>query len=255
MHFERQPRWPPLRRLTWTSCATLALAVTVASHGAAEPGRWASIGPARVTAPPLSTLGSYNAVGRITAIAVHPTNSRIIYVGSAGQLGHEGCGVWKTTDGGQTWTPISDQLPTLSIGAIAIDPTNSKTIWVGTEIGVYRTTDGGATWAPYGIGLPLVRVTDIQISTNASAVRVSTYGRGVWEIYPNSESAVANGNGDFDRNKVIDFFDVASFAARMGSTPSATNNLVYDSLIDLNGSASLDETNLGLLLAKFGSTP
>ena len=48
---------------------------------------------------------------------------------------------------------------------------------------------------------------------------------------------------------------MASLGARMGSTPAATNNLAYDSSSDLNGSATLDETDLGLLLAKFGSTP
>jgi hypothetical protein len=106
----------------------------------------------------------------------------------------------------------------------------------------------------------MVRVTDIQISANGSLVRVSTYGRGVWEIYPNSEPAVAAGSGDFDRGKVIDFFDLTSLAARMGSDPDATTNLVYDSSLDLNTAVpsgktktTIDETDLAALVAKFGS--
>jgi len=169
--------------------------------------------------------------------------------------------VFKTTDGGNTWTAFHGNgtgfdLPNVPVFVLRYDPsdTTDQTIWVGTELGVYRTTDGGNTWAPYGTGLPAVRVTDIRISSNGSLVRISTYGRGVWEIYPHSEPAVANGSGDFDRTKVIDFFNVASLAARMGSTPSAVNNLVYDSAVDLDGTSTIDDADVAALMAKFGST-
>ncbi len=178
-------------------------------------------------------------------------------------IGH----LYKTTDRGATWTPFHGNgtgfdLPNIPVYVIKYDPTDTtdQTIWLGTELGVYRTTDGGNTWAPYGLGLPLVRVTDIQISNNGSLVRVSTYGRGVWEIYPNSEPAVASGSGDFNRTKVIDFFSLASLAARMGADPDATTNLVYDSSLDLNTAiptgktkTTIDETDLSALVAKFGS--
>ncbi|HEY6910398.1 MAG TPA: hypothetical protein VI356_13560 [Myxococcales bacterium] len=169
--------------------------------------------------------------------------------------------LFKTTDGGTTWTPFHGNgtgfdLPNFPVYVLRYDPTDTtdQTLWVGTEFGLYRTTDGGATWAPYDIGLPAVRVTDIRISRNGSVVRVSTYGRGIWEIHPNSEPAVANGSGDFNRSKVIDFFNMASLAARMGSTPAATNNLVYDSAVDMDGNSTIDETDLTALVAKFGST-
>ena len=147
-------------------------------------------------------------------------------------------------------------LPNFPVYAIRYEPsdTTDQTIWAGTEFGLYRTTDGGNTWAPYGIGLPATRVTDVRISRNGSLVRVSTYGRGVWEIYPNSETPVAAGTGDFDRTKVIDFFNLASLAARMGSTPSVTANLNYDSAVDLDGTATIDDADLAALTAKFGST-
>ena len=91
-------------------------------------------------------------------------------------------------------------------------------------------------------------------------MRVSTYGRGVWEIYPNSEPALAAGSGDFDRNKVVDYFDLSSLTARMGSDPDVTTNLVYDSSVDLDTTipsgktkTTIDETDLAALVAKFGS--
>jgi hypothetical protein len=178
--------------------------------------------------------------------------------------------IFKTIDGGNTWTPFHGNgtlnpaggptatfdLPNFPVYVMRYDPsdTTDQTIWVGTEFGVYRTTDGGATWAPYGTGLPAVRITDIRISRNGSLVRVSTYGRGVWEIYPNSEPAVAVGTGDFNRTKVIDFFNLASLAARMSATPSTTNNLVYDSAVDLDGTSTIDDADVSALTAKFGST-
>ncbi|HMC69206.1 MAG TPA: hypothetical protein VKJ07_08645, partial [Mycobacteriales bacterium] len=203
------------------------------------------------------------AVGCSTSVA-SPTCDPAVLIPPA--VGH----LFKTIDGGNTWTAFHGNgtpnpaggpgatfdLPNFPVYVIRYDPsdTTDRIIWVGTEFGVYRTTDGGSTWAPYGTGLPAVRVTDIRISKNGSLVRVSTYGRGVWEIYPNSEPPVASGTGDFNRTKVIDFFNLASLAARMGSTPSVTSNLVYDSAVDLDGTSTVDDADVAALTAKFGST-
>jgi hypothetical protein len=177
-----------------------------------------------------------------------------VFIPSA--VGH----IFKTIDGGATWTPFhgngtSFDLPNVPVWVLRYDPSDpsDQTIWVGTDIGVYRTTDGGATWAPYGLKLPAARVTDIRISTNGSLVRITTFGRGVWEVYPKSEPATANGSGDFDQNHVIDFFDMAALAARTGSSAATPENLVYDSSLDLDQSAKIDEADLALLVAKFGS--
>jgi len=111
---------------------------------------WVAIGPS-----PLFWGGSAFS-GRITAFAPHPTNSQVLWVGTANG------GVWLTTDGGATWTPKSDLQDTLSIGALAIDRTNPQTLWVGTGeanattcpvyggAGLLKTTDGGTTWTSYG---------------------------------------------------------------------------------------------------------
>ena len=86
---------------------------------------WTPIGPA-----PLSTTTSpnanYNVSGRITGIAAHPADSNTIYVAPAGG------GVWKTGDGGTTWTPLTDSQSTLSMGAIAIARGNPNVIYAGT---------------------------------------------------------------------------------------------------------------------------
>ena len=69
--------------------------------------------------------------GLTTAIAVNPNNPDVVYQGTAGG------GVWRSLNGGDTWTPIFDRQLSLGIGepsAIAIDPTDSSTIYVGHEL-------------------------------------------------------------------------------------------------------------------------
>lgn len=89
--------------------------------------------------------------GRINDIENHPINARILFVGTAGG------GVWKSGDGGATFSPIFDE-HAQSIGAIAIDPKKpDQVIWVGTGEtwtrnsvsvgdGLYKSTDGGNNW-------------------------------------------------------------------------------------------------------------
>jgi len=91
--------------------------------------------------------------GRVNAIAVDPNNPDIIYVGAPAG------GLWKTTDGGQTWTPLTDNMPFAGVSAIAIDPQNSDVIYIGTgdddalntpSMGIFKSTDGGITWQASG---------------------------------------------------------------------------------------------------------
>lgn len=111
---------------------------------------WQTIGPHGVNALP-SHWGITS--GRVRGLAVHPTNSNIVYIGAAAG------GIWKTTDGGDNWTPLGENLESLTFGAIAIDPQNPETIYAGTgEVrfnfgnniydgkGLFKSTDGGQTW-------------------------------------------------------------------------------------------------------------
>ncbi|NOZ26610.1 MAG: hypothetical protein GXP39_00970 [Chloroflexi bacterium] len=112
--------------------------------------RWENIGPASMRD---SQMGSHKVKvsGRVTALAIDPRNSDVVYLGTA--LG----GVWKTTDGGDSWVPLTDDQPTLAVGTITLDPSNPDTIYVGTGeptpgldnyygMGILKSTDGGRTW-------------------------------------------------------------------------------------------------------------
>ncbi len=121
---------------------------------------WTPIGPSPID------QGAISANGQVTAIAVNPNNSNIIFIGTAWG------GVWRTRDGGTTWTPLFDRAPSLGIGgpgAIAIDPVNTDVVYVGTSsrngsqfsgdatqppAGLFKSTDGGASWIRLGSAYP-----------------------------------------------------------------------------------------------------
>jgi photosystem II stability/assembly factor-like uncharacterized protein len=101
-------------------------------------------------------IGPAGMSGRIGAIDVVNSNQNIIYAGTATG------GLWKSTTGGVTWTPILDSLPAASVGAIAIFQASPDIVWVGTGernrrnsagvgTGLYKSMDGGATWQPMGL--------------------------------------------------------------------------------------------------------
>jgi len=245
--------------------------VRVSDPGCAATGNVCFIGNGSDWAAPQNpaslggTLSSQTWLVASNSVLTNPVGGAASLIPAS--VGH----LFKTIDQGATWIPFHGNgtgfdLPNVPVYVIKYDPTDTsdQTIWVGTDLGVYRTTDGGNTWAPYGLGLPMVRVWDINFAANGSLVRVATYGRGVWEIYPNSEPATVPGTGDFDKNGVIDFFDMASLAARMGTTPATTpgiiGDMMYDNLVDLDPTipagkttTTIDETDLSALLAKFGS--
>ncbi len=119
------------------------LADAAASPAAGAPatfGNWESLGPGNVG-------------GRTRGLVIHPTNSKIMWLGGATG------GVWKTTDGGQSWTPQTDLAPVLTVDSLVMDPNNPNTLYAGTGeqtqnwrgAGIFKTTDGGQTWAQISI--------------------------------------------------------------------------------------------------------
>lgn len=123
--------------------AVLLGAVLLPGRAALLAQEWKELGPAPIT------NGNYT--GRVSAIVCSPTDANRYFVAGA-----DG-GVWRTTDGGVTWTPLTDHMPTSAMGALALDPTNENIIYAGTGeanfanhsrlgLGLFKSTDGGQTW-------------------------------------------------------------------------------------------------------------
>jgi hypothetical protein len=124
---------------------------------------WIPVGPSPIAEP-----GANN--GMVTAIAVHPSNPSIIYIGTTAG------GVWRSRDGGVNWTPLFDRQIAMGVGepgGVAIDPTNTDIIYAGTSQrnllgdanptffnapdpaqGLYKSQDAGSSWVQLGSGFP-----------------------------------------------------------------------------------------------------
>ncbi len=101
-------------------------------------------------------IGPLNVAGRITAIAYHPEQTNVVYIGAASG------GVWKSVDSGATWATTFDNQESLTIGAIAVDYSRPSTIFAGSGEpyahseeyfghGIFKSTDDGATWRNVGL--------------------------------------------------------------------------------------------------------
>jgi len=175
--------------------------------------------------------------------------------------------LWRTTDGGQTFTSIvgadpAHRLPNVAVYVAKYDPVIPTTIYAGTDLGIYISTDNGATWNRMGEGFPVVPVRDIYVAKNQDFIRVATYGRGLWEIYPSAAvNHGAPGNGDYDRNLQLDWIDLAAMSSRLGVTPAATTQPFYSWIMDITGAGmnpplqQIDESDLTALLGSFGGHP
>ncbi|MDC8001952.1 T9SS type A sorting domain-containing protein [Aequorivita todarodis] len=114
---------------------------STAQNRAVLPDNWQELGPKSWNA----TSGWNPGVGRITGLAIDEGNSNHMIIGA-----NTG-GVWRTTDGAQTWTPLNDYFSNLSVYSVAIDPTDSNTYFFGSTGGrIFKSTDAGATWNLHG---------------------------------------------------------------------------------------------------------
>ncbi|MDH7516184.1 MAG: T9SS type A sorting domain-containing protein [Bacteroidota bacterium] len=165
------------REEAWLRSKAMPIHKPAAALAKGTGGAWALVGP--------NNIG-----GRVTGVAIHPTNPDIVYFTAA-----DG-GIWKSTDGGAHFTPVADDLPTMAMGSIDIDPTNPDIIYVGTGeangsadsypgIGVVKSTDAGATWFPIG-GAFAANIGKIRVHRTDPAIVLAAARQG---MYRSTDSA------------------------------------------------------------------
>ncbi|MBT8143322.1 MAG: hypothetical protein KJO55_01400, partial [Gammaproteobacteria bacterium] len=122
--------------------------------------RWTTMGPAVIAF-------EEGAVGRMAEVVVDPTDGDTLYAASFTSKGDKGGpGVWRSQDGGSSWVPVADSLPSLAMEALAIDPNMPSRIYGATaDAGIFRSDDKGDTW----------------VRTSASGLRPR--GRGTTGLY------------------------------------------------------------------------
>lgn len=143
-------------RIFTTNVATTATSATV----------WASAQPRQ---------------GYVSSIGVDPNNPLVAYAtystyNFTGNVGH----VFKTADGGATWTRIDATLPDMPVHSVVVHPTQPNTIYVGTDLGVFVTLDGGASWMRENTGFANVIVEHLELSNGR--LFAFTHGRSAWSV-------------------------------------------------------------------------
>lgn len=178
-------------------------------------GTWVSRGPSPTQSAQVDVPPDDEVSGAIHAIAAHPTDASILYIGAVNG------GIWKTTNATAaqpTWTPQTDTLASQSIGALAFDPLDAtqQTLIAGTgrfsnfaqrgddEIGVYRTTNGGANWTVH-TGAPLLGQKIIAVAARGARLFAASTAGGLYRSDNTGASfALVSGTGNLPTGGIFD---------------------------------------------------
>ena len=182
---------------------------------------WTNIGPKAIDMSS-SFIPYWGKVsGRVRGLDVHPTNPDIVYIGAAAG------GIWKTTDGGTTWSDKSGSLTRLTFGTIAIDPNNTNTVYAGTGEsiwfynnvtyegnGLYKSSNGGDTWTQITNGFGIqTQFSDIEVNPGNSNILLASLGSGNWNNQsPTNEGVWRSSDAGITWTRTLnvqDAFDVA----------------------------------------------
>lgn len=198
---------------------------------------WVARGPSPTRGAQVAVPPDNEVTGAIHAIAAHPTDANILFIGAVNG------GIWRTYDATAakpTWAPLTDQLPSQSIGALAFDPLDAagNTLLAGTgrwsnfaqrgddEIGLYRTTNAGSSWTVLGAPT-LVGQKVIAVAARGSDLFAATTTGGLYRSADTGTSfALASGTGGLPAGGMFDLVGSAAtptrfYAAVRGAAPTA----------------------------------
>jgi photosystem II stability/assembly factor-like uncharacterized protein len=117
--------------------------------------------------------------GYISDIVVPGSPSKTIWVSvSALRGGH----VFRSLNGGTSWTDRTGNLPDIAVNAIVVDPKDTARVFAATDNGVYCTTNAGTRWTDFSNGLPNAVVGDLILHARLRLLRAGTRNRGAWEV-------------------------------------------------------------------------
>lgn len=148
---------------------------------------WVPLGPSPFTHG--KGARAANNTGRTRCIAVDPATPTLIYIGTASG------GVWRSTDGGASWLPKTDDKFSLAIGAIAVDPVSRNVVYAGTGEyvpgsdyghyygrGLLRSTDFGDSWTELGVvEFDMAEIARIVVNPLDPANLFVAASNGLWE--------------------------------------------------------------------------
>ena len=151
-------------------------------------GNWQVCGP---TLDDITTRDNIRGVGRMNALAFHPTDPAIIFAGAPAG------GLWRSYDGGANWETNTDDFPTLGVSAIAFAPTDPTIVYIGTGdrdasdspgMGVMKSLDGGLTWEFANSGISGYVVGDLAVHPANGDQVVASTSNGIFKTTDGGET-------------------------------------------------------------------
>jgi hypothetical protein len=172
-----------------------------------------------------------------TDIARSPSDDNTVY---ATFSGFGTVHLYKTTNGGTTWTPLSG-LPDVPTNSVLIDPLAESNIYVANDIGVWFSMDGGLSWEYLSEAAPQAMLA-MHLSISADRkLRVATHGLGVWQTP--MKFSVSTKNTDFASNMLKISPNPATDYIRINWN-GGTDIAAQVSVFDLSGRSVLTNTNM-----------
>ncbi|HEY9165667.1 MAG TPA: T9SS type A sorting domain-containing protein [Candidatus Kryptonia bacterium] len=221
---------------------------------------WTTLGPQPINMEFNTGVSS----GRVASLAVDPTNANIVYAAAAGG------GLWKTTDGGTTWNPLTDDLPRLASGSVAVDQTNDQIVYYGQgELhfsidsypgsGFYMSTDGGTTWAQIHLPGSLYYTGKVEVAPSDHNV---VYTCGYYDIYKSTDAGQSWGELNLTpvdsigyagavQDLAVDPTNASVVYAVKGSSFSDPFDTSFGVFKSINGGTSWTRTSAGLPASKY----
>lgn len=124
----------------------------------------------------------------VTPLAVLPGYVSDIGLVGTGQVVWASCStvgsphVFRSGNGGKTFSDRNANLPDMAVNALVVDPADSRRIFLATDHGVWKSSNGGTSWAAFNRGLPNVIVGDLALHAASRRLRAGTRSRGAWDI-------------------------------------------------------------------------
>lgn len=117
----------------------------------------------------------------VTRIVFEPGNANVVYACFGGWSADN---LWRSLDGGATWTDVTSAaplgLPDVPIRGFAVHPANANRLFAGTEIGLFTSSDRGATWTTQEYGPANVSIDEVVFMSGSHRLLLATHGRGLW---------------------------------------------------------------------------